>query len=210
MFTVREALISQMIYQEYTGWPLLKLLPDNTAAKTDENSLDRNWQWDFRHATPSYKLQKDILRLSGKQTKDNLTGIALTVRPTSDNFDMTTTVLNRNKALKGLTIYGDANAAVGIGVEGDSVKVWKVEKNERVIIKAARVPVSAISLKIAMSPNKTCDFFYQTKKASWVELASHIDAKFLPQWDRSPRLGLHYRGSEEDKAEFYLFKLHNK
>ena len=210
VFTGREALISQMIYQEYTGWPLLKLLPDNTAAKTDENSLNRNWQWDFRHATPSYKLQKDILRLSGKQTKDNLTGIALTVRPTSDNFDMTTTVLNRNKALKGLTIYGDANAAVGIGVEGDSVKVWKVEKNERVIIKAARVPVSAISLKIAMSPNKTCDFFYQTKKASWVELASHIDAKFLPQWDRSPRLGLHYRGSEEDKAEFYLFKLHNK
>lgn len=210
VFTGREALVSQMIYQEYTGWPLLKLLPNNTAVKTEENSFDRYWQWDFRHATPSYKLQNGRLLLSGKQTKDNLCGIALTVRPTSDNFEMITAVVNRNKALKGLTIYGDANAAIGIGVEGDSVKVWKVEKNERIIIKGVRVPPLNVRLKIKMSPDKTCSFFYETGKTTWIKLASDIDIKFLPQWDRSPRPGLHYRGSEEDKAEFSLFKLHNK
>jgi beta-xylosidase len=208
VFTGREALMSQMIYQEYTGWPVFKLLPNNTAAQTAENSLDRYWQWDFRHASPSYKLQKGHLRLSGKQTKDNLSGIALTVRPTSDNFDITTAVVNHNKALKGLTIYGDANAAIGIGVEGDSVKVWKVEKNERVIINAAKVPRSPIQLKISMSPGKTCDFFYQTNE--WIKLASNISIAFLPQWDRSPRLGLHYRGNEKDNAEFSFFRLDNK
>ncbi len=208
VFTGREALMSKLIYKEYTGWPSLKLLPNNTAAKTVENSLDRYWQWDFRHAAPSYKLQKGKLLLSGRQTKDNLSGIALTVRPTSDNFDITTAVVNHNKALKGLTIYGDANAAVGIGVEGDSVKVWKVEKDKRVIIKAAKVPRSAIQLKISMSPDKTCDFFYQTNE--WIKLASNIAIAFLPQWDRSPRLGLHYRGNEKDNAEFSFFRLDNK
>jgi len=210
VFTGREAMLSKLIYQEYTGWPALKLLPNNTEAKSDGNSLARYWQWDFRHATPSYKVQKGLLRLSGKQTKDNLTGIALTVKPTSDNFEITTAVVNRNKALKGLTIYGDANAAMGIGVEGDSVKVWKVEKNERVVINAAKVPASTIGLKIGMSPNKTCSFSYQTDEVTWIELASGVKTGFLPQWDRSPRLGLHYRGTEKDKAEFSFFRLENK
>lgn len=216
VFTGREALLSKLIYQEYTGWPLLTLQPNNAAAKADVyDAFDGHrpanyWQWDFRHSTPSYQQQKGILRLGGKQTNDNPTGIVLTVRPTSDNFDVTTSVVNRNKALKGLTMYGDVNAAIGIGVEGDSVKVWKVENKQRVIIKKALVPPSAIGLKITMSPGKTCDFFYQTDKTTWIELASGVKVGSLPQWDRSPRLGLHYSGNEKDNAQFSFFKLDNK
>lgn len=215
VFTGREALLAELIFREYTGWPLLKLQPNSTAKADlydtfDGRKLASYWQWDFRHSTPSYQLQKGILRLSGRQTKENLTGIVLTVRPTSDNFDITTSVVNRNRALKGLTIYGDANAAMGIGVEGDSVKVWKAEKDQRIIIKVAPVPSSAIGLKITMSPGKICGFFYQTDNATWIELASDIKTGFLPQWDRSPRLGLHYSGNEKDNAQFSFFRLDNK
>jgi hypothetical protein len=59
-----------------------------------------------------------------------------------------------------------------------------------------------------MSPDKTCDFFYKTNE--WIKLASNIAIAFLPQWDRSPRLGLHYRGNEKDNAEFSFFRLDNK
>ncbi|MRG44256.1 family 43 glycosylhydrolase [Chitinophaga sp. SYP-B3965] len=214
VFTGREGLLAELIYQEYTGWPLLKTITHNNKADLndpfDGRKLANYWQWDFRHSTPSYQLQKGMLRLSGKQTKDNPTGIVLTVRPTSDNFDISTSVVNRNKALKGLTIYGDVNAAIGIGVEGDSVKVWKMEKKQRVIIKAALVPPSDIGLKISMSPNRTCNFFYQAGNATWTELASGVETGSLPQWDRSPRLGLHYSGNEKDKAEFSFFRLENK
>lgn len=214
VFTGREGLLAEMIYKEYTGWPVLKSITSNTKADLydsfDTRKLANYWQWDFRHATPSYQLKKGHLLLSGKQTNDNLTGIVLTVRPTSDNFDITTSVVNRNKALKGLTIYGDANAAIGIGVEGDSVKVWKVEKKQRVIIKAAPVPPSAIGLKITMSPGSNCNFFYQADKDTWIELASDVKTGFLPQWDRSPRLGLHYSGTEKDNAQFSFFRLDNK
>jgi beta-xylosidase len=211
VFTGREALLSELTWGE---WPVLKTLPNSVTGKANLydkfDGLSNYWQWDFRNATPSFQVQKGILRLSGSQTKENLSGIVLTVRPTSDNFEMTTSVVNRNKALKGLAIYGDANAAVGIGVEGDNVKVWKVENKQRVIIKQARVLGAAVGLKISMSQNGSCDFLYQTGKARWVKLASAVNIGFLPQWDRSPRLGLHYSGSEKDDAQFSFFRLENK
>lgn len=216
VFTGREALLAELSWQQPAGWPSLKVQASNTAAKADlydkfdGRNLSQYWQWDFRHSTPSVQQQKGLLRLSGLQTKENLTGIVLTVRPTSDNFDISTAVINRNKALKGLTIYGDATAAIGIGVEGDSVKVWKVENKQRVIIKEALVPASAIGLKITMSQSNTCDLFYQADKITWIKLASDVDIRFLAQWDRSPRLGLHYSGNEKDNAQFSYFRLHNK
>jgi beta-xylosidase len=216
VFTGREGLLSELGWQGPAGWPTLKALANSNGTQSDlydefdGRNLSKYWQWDFRHATPVVKQQKGVLRLSGTQTKENLTGIALTVRPTSDSFDITTTVINRNKALKGLVIYGDANAAIGIGVEGDSVKIWKVENKQRVIIKAAPAPPSAIGLKIAMSKGRICDFFYQDGNDRWTKFASDIEAGSLPQWDRSPRLGLHYSGNEKDDAQFSDFRLHNK
>jgi len=216
VFTGREAMLSVLNWQGPAGWPTLKTVEGKVTVTTDMNdSFDgarpaNYWQWDFRHATPSLLQQKGLLRLSGKQTKDNLTGIVLTVKPTAESFDMTTSVTNRNKALKGLAIYGDANAAIGIGVQGDSVKVWKVQNKQWVAINSALVPSSAIGLKIEMSPNRTCTFFYQKDKSTWIRLASDIDVNFLPQWDRSPRPGLHYNGTEKDYAQFSFFGLHNK
>lgn len=208
VFTGREGLLAALSWQK--DWPVLKAQTAGVAAKADfYDNFERQqfWQWDFRHATPSVQRQKGLLRLSGKQTTDNLSGIVLTIRPTSDSFDITTSVINRNKALKGLVIYGDASAAVGIGVEGDSVKVWRVVNKQRVIIKAAAVPPAAVGLKI--TKNNNCSFFYQTDKRTWVELAADIDVKYLPQWDRSPRLGLHFKGDEKEYAQFSFFRLHN-
>lgn len=209
VFTGREALLSELIWRD--GWPVLKTLPADAVKADlydnfDGRVLSKYWQWDFAHSTPAVLQQKGLLRLSGS-TNDNLSGVVLTVRPTSDSFNISTVVANRNKALKGLVIYGDASAAVGIGVEGDTVKVWKVAGKQRVIIKEAAVPAGVIGLKIEMS-QKMCDFFYKTDK--WVELATDIEVGFLPQWDRSPRLGLHYNGSEKEYAQFDFFRLHNK
>lgn len=214
VLTGREALVSELTWLP-SGWPALTARTNNTAPKNindefDGKQLSTQWQWDFRHSTPSVELKNGTLYLSGTQTADNPTGIVLTVRPTSDNFEMTTLVINKNKALKGLTVYGDANAAIGIGVEGDSVKVWKITDNKRVILQQAKVTASSVSLKISLSEDRTCSFSYQTNKGKWIELAKGIKANNLNQWDRSPRLGLHYSGSEKDNAQFSYFKLTNR
>lgn len=216
VFTGREGLLSELAWQGPAGWPVLKTQANSIATRSDlyddfdGRNLSNYWQWDFRHATPIVKQQKGLLHLSGTQTKENLTGIVLTVRPTSDSFDISTVIANHNKALKGLVIYGDASAAIGIGVEDNSVKVWKVENKQRVVIKEAAVPASAIGLKIEMYKGRICNFLYQTDKTTWVKLASDIEITSLPQWDRSPRLGLHYSGAEKEDAQFSYFRLHNK
>lgn len=216
VFTGREALLSQLSWQTPSGWPALKTVDISTTTPVDlYDPFDgkkpaKYWQWDFRHATPAIQLQKGTLRLSGVATKENPAGIALTVRPIADNFEMSTSVTNHNKALKGLVIYGDANAAIGIGVEGDSVKVWKTENKQRITIKAAPIPASTIGLKIAMSGGNNCEFFYQTDDATWTSLATGLATGSLAQWDRSPRLGLQYSGNKNENAQFAFFRLHNK
>lgn len=215
VFTGREGMLSELSWQAATGWPSLKVVPGSKAANTDlydefdGKHLPEYWQWDFRHATPAVTLHKGVLRLSGTVTTDNPSGIVLTVKPTSDNFDISTVVLNRNKALKGLAIYGDAGAAIGIGVENDSVKVWKVENKQRSIMKVAPVPTPAIGLKIAMAKGHICEFFYQTDSKTWTQLGSDAAIQSLPQWDRSPRPGLHFSGSAKEYAQFSFFRLHN-
>ena len=67
------------------------------------------------------------LFLSGTTRAANESGIVLTVRPVSDSFDITATVVNHNNALKGLAFYGDANAAIGVGTIGDKVIFWEGE-----------------------------------------------------------------------------------
>lgn len=216
VYTGREGLLAELKWNGAGGWPSLTTVANAPAIKADLNDefegskLAKYWQWDFRHATPAVQLSKGVLRLSGTQTEDNQTGVVLTVRPTSDHFDVTTSVVNRNKTLKGLVMYGDANAAIGIGVEGDSVKVWKVKDKQRVIVKAVAVSSSALGLKIEMAGSEGFNFYYQTGKTGWTKLDSVADAGFLPQWDRSPRLGLHYNGSAKENAQFSFFRLQNK
>lgn len=216
VFTGREGMLAALKWDGAGGWPTLTTVPNPAPVRSDvydefnSAQLAPYWQWDFRHATPAVQLTKGVLKLSGEQTADNLTGVVLTVRPTSDHFDVTTTVVNRNKALKGLVVYGDAGAAIGVGVEGDSVKVWKVTHQQRVTVKAAPVSSSAVGLKIEMAGDKGFDFFYQTGKGGWTRLSSIPDAGFLPQWDRSPRLGLHFKGSVKENAQFSFFRLQNK
>ncbi|WP_236059857.1 family 43 glycosylhydrolase [Chitinophaga rhizophila] len=215
VFTGREAMLSALTWQGKDGWPALKIASNNMAVPSElrddfnTTALSNFWQWDFRHADPSVKIHKGTLHLSGTTTSDNLTGIALTVRPTSDSFEITTSVINRNKALKGLVVYGDAGVAIGVGVQGDSIKVWKVDNNRHLILHAIKAPSGITSLKLAMSEGRVSKFFYQAGQASWKQVGSAEEIKSLPQWDRSPRLGLHYKGNEQDSAEFSYFSLRN-
>lgn len=216
IYTGREALLAKLTWPASSGWPELQSIPTKTAAPQDfydpfdGKKLSLAWQWDFRHSTPITKQEKGLLQLSGTQTADNQTGIALTVKPVSVNFDMTTEVVNRNNALKGLVIYGDANAAMGIGVEGDSVKVWTVQNNKRSVIGSAAIAVTAVELKITMNDGKNCNFFYKTAKTKWTELSSGISTNALSQWDRNSRPGLLYSGKENEEAQFSFFRIHNK
>jgi beta-xylosidase len=211
VFTGREGMLAELIWPNDNSWPSFVSKQTNNSATGDIKNLMPYWQWDFRNSTPAVSRDKGMLYLSGTIKEGNNSGIVLTVRPVSRHFYITTTVTNSNEALKGLAFYGDANAAVGIGVIKDKVEFWMVKENERTVIATQNIkPGVPVQLKLAMNPDLTCNVFYRQAGTNWQQLTPKPDISFLPQWDRSPRVGLHFKGPSHLKAAFSSFELINR
>lgn len=215
-FTGRQGLISELVWPANNGWPAFKTqevigVPARGIADNfTSTKIAPYWQWDFRHSTPWVKQQKGVLSLSGSIKGSNNTGIVLTTKPVSGHFVMNVTVLNYNAALKGLSFYGDANMALGIGTQNNQVVVWQVMDDEFAVLANATLKTKLpVQIKLELMPDKTCQFFYRTGKADWQMLKTDtpIKADQLPQWDRSPRAGLHFKGSATEGARFAGFSI---
>jgi beta-xylosidase len=217
--TGRQGLISALVWPNGNEWPMFKAqqiagktapdIKDNFTAKT----IGKNWQWDFRNATPFLKQQKGVLYLSGDIKAGNETGVVLTNRPVSGSFEMTATILNNNPALKGLCFYGDANAAVGIGTQNNQVILWQVKANKFESLAQQTLQTKLpVQLKLELDADKTCKFYYRHGDGGWTQLITEapVKANTLPQWDRSPRAGLHFKGDAGANAQFGDFSIINR
>lgn len=219
IFTGREGMLAELEWTNGNDWPsfvsqtISKSTANNISTTFKEKKAAHYWQWDFRNAMPVIKQQKGMLYLSGTFKESNKTGVALTVRPVSRDFDITTTVANSNEALKGLVFYGDANAAVGIGTINNTVEFWMVKDNTRTVLATQNIKAGVpVQLKLTMKPGLTCEVFYKQEETGWQQIGSAIKQQlgFLPQWDRSPRPGLHFKGSPTQQAAFSSFELINR
>lgn len=217
VFTGREGMLAELHWQTDKGWPsfvtrpLAKNTSGNIRASFKELKPAKFWQWDFRNATPLVSQANGKLQLSGTVKEGNKTGVVMAVRPVSNHFDVTTTVENNNDALKGLAFYGDVDAAIGVGATGDQVQFWIVKDNQRTIIASQSVkPDVPVTLKLSMSLDLTCTVFYRQTGTDWQQVGeAPQDISFLPRWDRSPRIGLHFQGPADQKAVFSAFALEN-
>ncbi|AMR31262.1 beta-xylosidase [Mucilaginibacter sp. PAMC 26640] len=219
VFTGRQGLISELVRPTKEGWPLFKTQQITGDEPADINEsfngqLPANfWQWDFRNAAPAISQHKGILHLSGTVKPGNETGIVLTARPVSGNLSIATTVVNHNNALKGLCLYGDATIAVGIGVQNNQITLWEVTANKYSSLK--KVPANdklPVQLKLELVGTKTCVFYYRQGTSKWKQLKTDTALKtdLLPQWDRSPRAGLHFNGDDKLDAQFSDFRMVNQ
>jgi len=194
------------LLKEYSGPPVNQDLKLNFA----KPEIDKRWQWDFRNSKPKILQQNGQLHLSGHIREDNLTGIVLTVRPVSAIFEATTTVTNINSALKGLVYYGDAGAAIGIGISGNEIEYWKVENKMRTLLSKIKISTTVpVELKIKIADDLSLMVFYREANGAWqkVPVKEKITVNFLPQWDRSPRIGLHFNGNAGQGSDFSSFAL---
>ena len=231
VFTGRQAMLGEVVWNTGNGWPSIRPLGEkaNTIKNFKDDfsgrQLSASWQWDFRHAQPKWKIERNALHLSGQTTADNLAGTALTVRPLSGYYEMTTEVINHNASLKGLVVYGDAGQAVGIGIKNNLVQVWEVRKESRSVLKEMQIwetnkenrsvmkeekliRKASVQLKIAVEKGFQLRFYWKENGNDWKELstgAGYYDGSFLPPWDRSPRPGLLQKGAEP--AAFNYFEI---
>jgi len=215
VYTGRQGMLAELTWPEKNGWPVFKEEP-NATAKTqqiDDSFTNKTpagyWQWDFRNSSPVAKQVNGNLHLSGTIKAGNLSGIVYTVRPVSTKWEMTTTVINHNTALKGLAYYGDANASLGLGVAGNRIEYWVVKDGKRKVIadEALISKTKPVNLKLVGQANLTCKVYWSQEPGQWKELKGEGDYSyaFLPQWDRSPRIGLNFKGEAGQDAQFSSF-----
>lgn len=216
VFTGREALLAGLTWKD-DGWPKFD---SQIATKTPTKHLNADfskenppifWQWDFRNMQPIFNQTKGKLTLSGKFEKQNQAGIALTLRPYTSNYEMSTAVLNTNGASKGLILYGDVSASVGITARQDTVEFWVIKEGKKTVLNAQQVQDATLPvyLKMKVLPDFTCSVYWK-QSATWNELTTNskpYSINFLPQWDRSPRPGLNFYGSENTTASFGFFDM---
>ncbi|SDC37280.1 family 43 glycosylhydrolase [Niabella drilacis] len=210
--TGRQGMLARLNWDTKTGWPSFDPVAGEPVRDFSDDfskgSLGPEWQWDFRHTQPLVRPGKGRLYLSGTAGLENRTGTALTVRPYYGNYEMTTAVLNRNSALKGLTVYADADQAVGIGIKNDSIEVWCVKDNIRRVL--GRVKVNGLPtcyLKMTVTDGQRLGFYWSGNQRSWneVRVADAGISQFLPPWDRSSRPGLLQQGT--GPAAFGFFRI---
>ena len=213
VYTGRQGMLSKLIWNTTTGWPSAEAVsgPVEKGFKDGflTDSLNVNWQWDFRHSQPVTTIKKGILYLSGKTTAGNNSGTALTVRPYNGNYEISTAVVNSNASLKGLVVYGDASQAAGIGVKKDSVEVWQVKDSTKTVLEAKAIKPGVTYLKIVVEDGYKFKFYAGSDAGNWSEITTgdaFYNADFLPPWDRSPRPGLLQQGSEPAAFDFFEIK----
>lgn len=221
VFTGRQGMLAEVLWDENTGWPQMadsRIEDENLIKNTtffddfSASKLSLSWQWDFRNTKPLFKIKEGNLHLSGKTDTANKTGTALTVRPVTGNYDVTTSVVNRNVSLKGLVVYGDADQSVGIGIRNNTIEVFEVKNNKRTILnKKEEADKREVYFKISVEEGYKIRFFWSDTKNSWNEIKAgenpYYNGDFLPLWDRSPRPGIFQYGETKEPAAFSFFKI---
>ena len=214
VYTGRQGMLGKLKWNEKTGWPSLQPVSGEKAAGLHDdfsgNTLNDYWQWDFRHSTPAIKIEKGLLYLNGNTTTDNKAGTALTVRPCSSNFEISTAIMNSNASLKGLTVYGDASQAAGIGIKNNTIQVWFVKDNVRTVLKEIETTnTTPLYFKMKVEDGYKFKFYWSNTTDNFNEIATgdhYFKADFLPLWDRSPRPGLLQQGAEPGAFDFFEVK----
>lgn len=216
IFTGREGLIAELVWKE-GAWPAFKpsgaMTQKNQHFYVDFASAKEPiyWQWDFRYMEPIVKQTSGALNLSGKYDGENPAGIALTLRPYSASYEISTTVLNTNDADKGLIVYGDVSASIGVAVRGEKVQFWVIKDGKRSVLEEQVLQEQDVPvfLKIKVLPDFTCKAHWK-QQDDWQELGGSKSAyaiDFLPPWDRSPRPGLNFAGANNADARFGFFEI---
>ena len=141
----------------------------------------------------------------------------MTRRPSKKTYRIETELdlaKSATEALKGLSIYGDLDGAVGLGIVRNEVQVWKVGEEGFEVVSEIEIPkeTAGMQLRIDVDQDMSCHFYYRGGVSEdWQELAIEdgegLNVQDLAPWDRSPRPGLHIRNIKGQQAVFRTLEI---
>jgi len=178
----------------------------------DDFSGDRlkvDWTWNYPYTDMHARLKKGTLLLTGTPKGDNK-GTVLCLRPQTTNYSYETKVENRNDSFKGLTMYGDDNNLVALGIKGRDIILKSVSEGREEILFQGNTDREDICFRIDVEKGCYLSFSYSSDGEAWTLVNDNpLDASSLVRWDRVARPGVIHTGAYEEPAFFDYFQLTN-
>lgn len=205
----RSALLSQIGWDRETGWPKFSAnsqagspahLASDFTDSFDGNELAANWRFDVEAGNVQAKVEDGNLILTADSSA---IPAFLGINPEKAGAEFQTQVLGNSEALQSLTFYVTRDNSLGLGVEGDSLKLWKLQGGGFQVLESKAIDASAgVQLKAKMSGGKQFRFSYSTDGQNWEEIGGEIGGDHLAWWSWGMKAGLSVKGGEGSFGEF--------
>jgi xylan 1,4-beta-xylosidase len=228
-FTGREGLLSELVWDEQTGWPAFRdgstppveaaspfgvpHKPDlHLTAEFNRREEPLPWVWDVSQPAPAFTVEKGYLRLeTAKNSPPAGNFLGLVVK--KGDYVFSATILPQDKVLQSICVYGDADNAMGAGLRKDSLEIWQVKKGERQVLQKHPLPKSSalVMLHLRSRAGRFYEFTWELPDGTRGTTGQEpLDGVFLPPWDRAPRVGISVRGEGKAKGMVDAVRLEYK
>jgi xylan 1,4-beta-xylosidase len=217
----RQALLDEVTWKD--GWPEIRTgrgpsvqaaAPVRVAAKPEPSRvidefagtrLDPHWQWPWDR-TPRRSLDGGVLTLQAAgNDPSNPAGTIVARAASHGDYVVTARVLpvTDASAFAGVSVYGNAANAMGISRSGDTVILWRREKDAQQTL--ATTPArrnEAIELRMTVAGGSRFEFAMSADGTTWIPVGSETQGGYLPPWDLAVRIALAAGGPAGSSAKF--------
>jgi beta-xylosidase len=204
--TGKQAVISQTL-------PFANTIQKKVADFDDDFSGGRlkvDWTWNYPYSAINARQERGKLLLTGTPKTEHKQGTVLCLRPQTIHYSYETKVENRNDSFKGLTMYGDDNNLVALGIKGREIILKSIKEGTEDILYLSNADRKNIRFRIDVEKGCDLSFSYSSDGKAWTRVNNTpLDASFLVRWDRVARPGLIHTGAYCEPAIFDYFQLTN-
>ncbi|GAB3233964.1 family 43 glycosylhydrolase [Algoriphagus aestuariicola] len=200
----RSALLSQIAWDEKTGWPKFTAnfqagspanLASNFMDQFDGNVLKANWRFDVEAGDMIARVADGNLILTADSSA---IPAFLGINPEKANAEFQTQVHGKSEALRSLTFYVTKDNSLGLGVQGDSLLLWKLKQGEFQVLEKKPLDFSEnLFLKAQMTDGKQFQFSFSSDGQTWDAIGGEIVGDNLAWWSWGMKAGLSVKGDGE-------------
>ncbi|OOG77613.1 family 43 glycosylhydrolase [Algoriphagus sp. A40] len=213
----RSALLSQIAWDEETGWPQFsansqlgsgEIMGSDFIDEFDGKALDPNWRFDVEAGNATAKIEGGNLILS---SDSSAYPAFLGVNPEKADAEFQTQVSGKSDVLRSLTFYVTKDNSLGLGIQGDSLVLWKVTKGDfQILGKQAVGTSSGIHLKAMMTDGKQFQFSFSLDGQTWENIGAEVNGDNLAWWSWGMKAGVSVKSdgiSADRKSSFGEFSV---
>jgi len=215
-FTGRQGLLSELVWDEQTGWPLFRYgttppaqaeSPLGAVQKKEQHVTvnfsnpepEAPWVWDVSQPKPNFTVKDGLLQVVN--TSAHPTGSFLGLVLKKGAYTFSADLKPQPHALQSICLYGDASNALGVGVRVGSLELWQIKDGKRMVLKTQPIPdaMTLVHLQLRSLSGPSYEFSWSGEEGQPQRITETLlDGRFLPRWDRAPRVGISVSGDSRE------------